>query len=315
MSEITKPPSETLSGKISLAGETAATADNNPINDVEAQMRRALGLYGGMRSRIDNDRGDQPTRMMDRLGSQSGNGHGGSGHGGTMGGGSQGIHRRRFVQDGEIPVTVVRRDAAADASAPQSSRLQRAEAALAGETAAHDRAERALHDAQAQISALQTKIGHAELARVEAVDIARHEKEAAAQLRAFSEGFEEQLQGMQEQVDAAEHSKRYAQAALHDERTARKAAERTIRDLTDRADRAEAALWLMQRDSDNDHGDGPVALSPRSSAAVRHQDVKVPARRGRPPGSKSVLKPVVQAAIEAEPIKWWLMPSGKAKPR
>ena len=288
---------------MSLVAETAANTDNNPLPDVEAQMRRALGLYGGMRPRVDNDRAEQPARMMDRFGPQ---------------GGSQGLHRRRFVQDGEIPVTVVRRDPAADtASAPQSSRLQRTEAALAAETAARERAERALHDAQAQISALQTKIGHAELARTEAVDIARREREATAQLREFSEGFEEQQRSVQEQIDAAEQSKRYAQAALADERHARKAAERALRDLTERAESAEAALRLLEQGAEADTSEEhrPVALRPLPAPAVRHNDVKMPARRGRPPGSKSALKPVAQPVTEAEPVKWWLMPSGKVKTR
>jgi len=289
---------------MSLAADTAASADNNPISDVEAQMRRALGLYGGMRPRVDHERGDQPVRTMDRFGSQ----------GGSMGG-NQGLHRRRFVQDGEVPVTVVRRDAAADGT-PQSSRLQRTEAALAAETAARDRAERALHDAQAQIAALQTKIGHAELARVEAVDIARREREAAAQLREFSDGFEEQLQAMQDQVDAAEQSKHYAQAALTDERNARKAAERLVRELTHRAEQAEAALLLLEQDVDAEKADAaPVALRALPAVSARHIDTKMPARRGRPPGSKSAMKPAIHADSEDEPVKWWLMPAGKAKAR
>lgn len=279
---------------MTLSVDAAPTADNNPINDVEAQMRRALGLYGGMRPRVEQDRQEQPTRMGDRFGSQGG------GHGGMMGGGQ--LHRRRFVQDGDVPVTVVRRDSAADPSAPQSSRLQRAEAALAAETAARERAERALHDAQAQIAALQTKIGHAELARHDAVEVARREKEAAAELRAFSEGFEEQIQAMQDRVDAAERSKQYAQEALHDERAARKVTERALRDMTERAERAEAAL---------------EAAGEAEGDVVRQLVAKAPPRRGRPPGSgaKPAVKQPELSANDAEPVKWWLMPAGKAKAR
>jgi chromosome segregation ATPase len=282
---------------MTLTAETVATAENNPISDVEAQMRRALGLFGGMRQRTDNDRGDQQTRMTDRFGPQGGN---------------QGLHRRRFVQDGEVPVTVVRRDSVADAAAPQSSRLQRTEATLAAETAARERAERALHDAQAQVAALQTKIGHAELARVEAVDIARRERDANAQVRATSDGAEEQLQAMQEQVDTAEHAKRYAQAALAEERTARKTAERALREITERAEQAEAALRLLEQETELDD---TVALQPLRNTAVRYGEGKTPARRGRPPGSKAAVKPAIAASSEAEPVKWWLMPSGKAKAR
>ena len=281
---------------MSLAIEAAPDADNNPLPDVEAQMRRALGLYGGMRQRADNERTEQPVRMMDRFGPQGGN---------------QGLHRRRFVQDGEIPVTVVRRDPAADATAtPQSSRLQRTEATLAAETAARDRAERALHDAQAQVAALQTKIGHAELARGEAVDLARGEREAAAQLRANADGFEDQLQAMQEQVEAAENAKRYAQSALAEERAAKRTTERALRDATDRAERAAAALSLMEQNAAG-HDDHSVTLRKLPTPSAHYPDAKMPARRGRPPGSKSAMKPVV----EAEPVKWWLVPSGKAKTR
>ena len=290
---------------MSLVAETAASADNNPIADVEAQMRRALGLYGGMRPRPDADRGEQPVRMMDRFGPQGGN---------------QGIHRRRFVQDGEIPVTVVRRDPAADnASAPQSSRLQRTEAALAAETAARDRAERALHDAQAQISALQTKIGHADLARIEAVDIARRERDAAATLREFSEGFEEQLQALRDQIEAADHLRRSAQNALAEERVARKHAERALREATERAEQAESTLLLLEqeRDAGSETTRNPLPdprrRQPVAAPIVRHAEAAIPARRGRPPGSKSAPKPVVAPTQDAEPVKWWLMPSSKAK--
>jgi hypothetical protein len=285
---------------MSLSNDSAASADNNPISDVEAQMRRALGLYGGMRPRPDHDRPDQSVRTPDRFGSQGG-GHLGGGHSG----GGQGFHRRRFVQDGEIPVTVVRRDTAPDSQTPQSSRLQRTEAALAAETATRERVERALHDAQAQIAALQTKIGHAELARIEAVDIAKREKEALAQLRASSEGVEEQLQTLREQLEFADEARRQAQTALHDERNARKSAERALRDMTERAEQAEAALRLVEEEAEQD--DMPVAR--------RAIPARVPARRGRPVGSKSTLNVVAAAVSEAEPVKWWLNPTGKAKAR
>jgi len=300
VSENTKIPSEMLTGRMALSNESAESVDNNPISEVEAQMRRALGLYGGMRPRTDHDRADQSTRTSDRFASQGG-GHIGGGH---IGGG-QGIHRRRFVQDGEIPVTVLRRDTATESQTPQSSRLQRTEAALAAETAARERAERALHDAQAQIAALQTKIGHAELARIEAVDLAKREKEAMAQLRESSQTFEEQLQTLREQLEFADEARRQAQSALHDERNARKAAERALREMTERAEHAEASLRIAEEDA----GQEDILIARRAIPA------RVPARRGRPAGSKSTLKPVAAVVSEAEPVKWWLNPTGKAKAR
>ncbi len=287
---------------MSLSSDSAASADNNPISEVEAQMRRALGLYGGMRARPDHDRPDQSVRSSDRFGAQSG-GHSGGGHSG----GGQGFHRRRFVQDGEIPVTVVRRGTVSESQSPQSSRLQRTEAALAAETAARERAERALHDAHAQIAALQTKIGHAELARIEAVEIAKREKEALAQLRESSEGAEQQLQTLREQLEFADQTRREAQAALHDERNARKSAERALRDMSDRAEKAETMLRQMEEEADAGLGEVLVAQRPLPVRGV--------ARRGRPPGSKSTLKVVASTVSDAEPVKWWLNTTGKSKAR
>ncbi|MDE2006124.1 MAG: hypothetical protein KGI51_06105, partial [Rhodospirillales bacterium] len=84
--------------------------------------------------------------------------------------------RRRFVQDGEVNVTVVnpRPRQGLDALGPVRSavspheRAEAAEAALAAERAQHERTERSLRDAQAALLDLRTKQGHADLARTEA---------------------------------------------------------------------------------------------------------------------------------------------------
>lgn len=150
-------------------------------------MRRALGLEGGASAPRATDRTEPVPRAGDRF--------------------AQG-HKRRFVQDGEVPVTVVtgRRDGMAEpaphrgpsvAAAP--SRLEAAESALAHETAARHQVERALAEAQAAVHDLQTKLGHAELARTEAVDGLRRERETMAALR-------EELHECQELLHAAERS-------------------------------------------------------------------------------------------------------------
>ena len=148
------------------------------MDDAEQQMRRALGLYGDApRPRPDGDRPEPAQR--------------------AGGGFMQGVHRRRFVQDGEVPVTVVRRDApdaahsGAGQAGPTSSRLQRVEAALAAETAGRERAERALHEAQAAVQALQTKMGHNDLAKNEAVAASkRHLEEIVALKEEIAAGAE-----------------------------------------------------------------------------------------------------------------------------
>jgi hypothetical protein len=87
--------------------------------------------------------------------------------------------RRRFVQDGEVPVTVIhpRPRQGLDALGPPRAgaspqeRAEAAEAALGTERAAREQAERLLREAQATILDLRTKQGHAELARAEADEI------------------------------------------------------------------------------------------------------------------------------------------------
>src|SRR4051794_8163553 len=130
--------------------EASAPADPRQLEVAEAQMRKALGLEGTtLRLPLDLEPqwGEQGHRPAER-GAFSG-------------------HRRRFVRDGDVPVTVRRRDPVAE---PGRSRLQQAEAQVAAEAAARTQAERALAEAQVQARDLQTKLGHAELAKNEALE-------------------------------------------------------------------------------------------------------------------------------------------------
>lgn len=73
--------------------------------------------------------------------------------------------KRRFVTDGEVQVDVLHR---APASATSPGRIEAAEASLAAEREARERAERSLAETQVRLRDLQTKLGHAELASAEA---------------------------------------------------------------------------------------------------------------------------------------------------
>jgi hypothetical protein len=85
------------------------------------------------------------------------------------------VPKRRFVVDGDVPVVVLgRRDqgtgvSSTPAASPPGSRLREIEAALEVEQNARRHSERLLAEARATIHDLQTKIGHANLARDEAV--------------------------------------------------------------------------------------------------------------------------------------------------
>jgi hypothetical protein len=268
--------------------------DSGPADEAESQMRKALGLLGeSSRHRPDGDRMDQPARMGDRF--------------------NGGLHRRRFVQDGDVPVTVLRRDqsheapahrGAAAPTAPTSSRLQRTEAALAAETAAREKAERSLTETQSVVRDLQTKIGHAELAKSEAVDMLRREREAMVQLRAEYESSEERLAEAIEQIRAAERAANACQEQLTDERHARKMAEKALRIAE--AGR-ETAEQLVRTLSEEMPAPRQAPATQRRVRVVAEPKVEaIPVRRGRPP------EPV---AAEPEPVKWWLntKPSGKKR--
>ncbi len=88
--------------------------------------------------------------------------------------------RRRFARDGDVTVVVAQPGTGVGtahrpsaAAAVPVNRLANAEAALAAEQAARQRAERALNEAQAAIKRLQTQLVHAEMTSREATEGAR----------------------------------------------------------------------------------------------------------------------------------------------
>jgi hypothetical protein len=294
-----QPPGENPQDRLGRSSDPTSSGDAGPADEAESQMRRALGLLGeSPRHRPDQERMDQSSRGMgDRF--------------------NGGLHRRRFVQDGDVPVTVLRREpgyeqpahrGAASAAAPTSSRLQRTEAALATETAARDRAERSLAETQNIVRDLQTKIGHAELAKTEAVEALRRERESLTQLRAATDAREQRLQEAQEQIQTAEQAAQSVQEQLTDERQARRAAEKALRVAESGRDAAEQLVRTLSEE--------PAEPKPPE-----------PPRRGRPPQPEPE---VVEAAVrrrpaaigvapgprvEPEPVKWWLntKPAGKRR--
>lgn len=134
---------------MSLTSKTpiSTAADNNA--DTELGVRRALGLDGNGASQ----RQPQAHRPAERFTADH--------------------QKRRFVRDGEVPVVVVRgrQDHAGRSdngtTAYPGNRVEAADAALRLERDARGRAERSLAEAQATIRDLQTKLGHAALAREE----------------------------------------------------------------------------------------------------------------------------------------------------
>ena len=282
----------------------AATATNDAepapaVDEAESAMRRALGLLGeSQRHRPDVERVEPAPRSTDRFG-------------------SSGLHRRRFVQDGDVPVTVLRRDGGQDApanrlvpaatpTAPTSSRLQRTEAALAAETAARSLAERSLADAQAAVRDLQTKIGHAELAKNEAIDALRRDRDGMAGLRDQLQTATSDLSEAHQRIADMERQITHLEDQLAEERVARRNLEKSLRAAEAARDTAERLVQSLSEEAD-------VAPAHRPTDRPVVADAPAPRRRGRPPVVRQPVLPELEA--EPEPVKWWLSPAKPAAGR
>ncbi len=197
-------------------------------------------------------------------------------------------HKRRFVSDGEVPVTVLRREHGVDApplrpasGASPSNRLDAAEAALRAERGARERAERALAEAQALIRDLRTKLGHAELARNEALETAKTEIAAAASSRAAAN---EELN----QLHAARAAQQAAEQQLADERIARERAERALREARRAAEPSERGSGKVEAEG----ADPPPLQLPRKPALPRKRMASKP-------------QPTIDVG-EQQPVRWWV---------
>ena len=226
---------------------------------VEQRMRRALGLTGDRVGRDSQSRPEQPRPTPESR---------------PAGRTSAGKPRHRFVQDGAVPVTLVSRRRPDEADGPAASHAA-TEAALQDERAVRARAERALQEALATVRDLQTKLGHAELARREASGTAEAARAAANPLRA--EHQERELR-WHEDLAAARAARAVVDAALAEAVSARKPVERTRR-----AASAAAPIPAVQ----------DVAAEPAEAAAKR-----APKRTRRAASTPRQREP--------QPVKWWL---------
>ncbi len=242
----------------------------------EARMRRALGLDGEqLRSRAPQERVDSPQRPADRFSTPG--------------------HKRRFVHDGEVPVTLVhglvsgRRDQVdgngtrGGTNGQPTNRLEVAEAALAAEIATRERAERALAEAQAAVHDLRTKLGHADLARQEAVETLRRERESIAEVRAALQEADAQASTARQAQESAER----ALAELRERRTAQPV------DVTEEPPRPRRGR------------------KPRAEKMAAADVVATPVAPRKGPGRPR--KNPAAPAREPKPIRWWLNPRGKKK--
>jgi chromosome segregation ATPase len=183
---------------------------------------------------------------------------------------------------------------------------QRVEAALANETAARAQTERALVEARAGVRDLQTKIGHADLAKNEAQDALRREREAIAGLRQELEAVRANAEAMRRRGAAAERCITNHEDLIAEERQARRSLEKSLRAAEAARDEAERLLRTL-----SEHAPQPVAQVLLSHDHSQAPVVSGPRTRGRPAVTRQPTLP----ELEPEPVKWWLMPPKAASRR
>jgi hypothetical protein len=262
VSDNDKPELESARATLVLSSETA----DSPEQMQEARIRRAWGLDGeASRMRQPERVEPQPTpRTVERF--------------------TPSVHKRRFVQDGEVPVTLVHgltgarrehHEAGAARVAAPTNRLEVAETALAAEISSREKAEKALAEVQAMVQQLQTKLGHTDLARQDAVAALQRETETITDLRT------------------------------------------ALADAEARAAAAEAARLA----ADNALANAQVRLAGSDATAVRPEPVRrsrKPKAQVAPAGQATVASAKsadVASMREPKPVRWWLTSKRSTKAR
>ncbi len=164
---------------------------SNDSQSTEIRMRRALGLQGSSRA--------APQQRAD-----------------------QARPRHRFVQDGGVPVVILNSRGDNDPTAPFKARVAELEVALDAERNAHGATKRALHESQAGVQALQTRLAHTEFAHSEALAAERNARKDA------EESLQAQITAQAEQPAAHIATVSSIEITSSAKKTARKAP-RTLR--------------------------------------------------------------------------------------
>jgi hypothetical protein len=228
-----------------------SSTDELRLRATEAQMRRALGLREGSASPPQNAPPATPA-------------------------GAPHPYRRRFVRDGEVPVTLVHREHDDGAGI---NRIDAARQALREQVAAREQAEHLLQEARTTIQTLETKLAHERIGRDEA--LRRLEDELAAERTTRQQAEEDRDKAITARQDAEE---RLREATLRarletkgDSHTARRSGERP---------------QTGAGEASQTQSDALPATAPADVATASTQ----PRRRGRPPKASQP---------EGRFVEWW----------
>ena len=251
---------------------TDSLSDDARLRATEAQMRRALGLHN-----------TSPTQATIPP---------------TASPGASSPQRRRFVRDGEVPVSVLHRDQDGGAS---TNKLDAARQALREHVEAREQAEHLLQEAQATVRDLQTKLAHERIAHEEAVRRMEGEMQAV----------EQALQRVQDELATERGCRQKAEQERDDAIAARQEAEERTRDAIESKEAPEnSAAPSPVRSARRATHAGPIRVAKNTEPVAGEKakagrmvpatdagttSVKQPARRGRPP----------KAEPKEEFVEWW----------
>jgi hypothetical protein len=227
------------------------STDELRLRATEAQMRRALGLDNSVPARVQTAYSVPPSGAI--------------------------THRRHFVRDGEVPVTVVHHE-----DQGGTNKLESARQALREQTAAREQAEQHLVEAQATIQALETQLAHERISKDEALS------RAEALRQDVERWLEEERAGRQQ-----------AEQARDREALGRQEAEIRLRAMTI-TEEAQAPSSGPQRTTKPVSAKASDHVSDRHAAVHDAMPVEITAtvgkRRGRPPKA---------SRAETGFVEWW----------
>ncbi len=185
-----------------------------------------------------------------------------------------GTHRppRRFVRDGEVPVTVVRR---AHDDAAGTNLLEAARQELREQITVSERTEQLLQEARATIRDLQTKLGHERMANVEAV----HRSDAETRT------IRQALQAVQDELATGNAARQKAERERDEAIAGRDQAEKRLRE--------EIAARRAQKSSGGPVGRPGKGVTIGDTAEAIGGGAR---RRGRPPK-------ITQSGSDI--VEWW----------
>jgi chromosome segregation ATPase len=171
-----------------------------------------------------------------------------------------------------------------------------------------EKAERALSEAQGAVRDLQTKIGHAELAKNEALETLHRDRESTMQSRAEFEALQANLRTAEGELTEIKHTLEETQELLEEERRARKSAERAQKSAESACEEAERLVQALSEAE-------TTAVPASTPAPVVTKGAR--SSRGAPKanGDLFAVETPRRGAAEPEPVKWWLntAPAGKRR--